>query len=111
MRGQALLDGLGDLVVRLEILRSADRVPICSATSWLPAARAADAARIYRTRRSMTATLMAPADTSCPQRLAARGAAADDPDAVPPAFGGSASNDTLWKPAEVTRLITSSTRP
>jgi GntR family phosphonate transport system transcriptional regulator len=47
----------GDLVVRLEILRSADRVPICSATSWLPAARAADAARIYRARRSMTATL------------------------------------------------------
>jgi GntR family phosphonate transport system transcriptional regulator len=48
---------VGDLVVRLEILRSADRVPICSATSWLPAALAAAAARIYRARRSMTATL------------------------------------------------------
>jgi GntR family transcriptional regulator, phosphonate transport system regulatory protein len=47
----------GDLVVRLEILRSADRVPISSATSWLPAALAADAARIYRARRSMTAVL------------------------------------------------------
>jgi GntR family phosphonate transport system transcriptional regulator len=47
----------GETVVRLEILRSADRVPICSATSWLPAARAADAARIYRKHRSMTATL------------------------------------------------------
>jgi GntR family phosphonate transport system transcriptional regulator len=48
---------VGETVVRLEILRSADRVPICSATSWLPAARAPDAARIYRTHRSMTATL------------------------------------------------------
>jgi GntR family phosphonate transport system transcriptional regulator len=47
----------GDLVVRLEILRSADRVPISSATSWLPASLAADAARIYRARRSMTAVL------------------------------------------------------
>ena len=47
----------GDLVVRLEILRSADRVPICSATSWLPATLGSDAARIYRARRSMTATL------------------------------------------------------
>src|SRR5258708_25302700 len=33
----------GETVVRLEILRSADRVPICSATSWLPAAPAAAA--------------------------------------------------------------------
>jgi GntR family phosphonate transport system transcriptional regulator len=48
---------VGETVVRLEILRSADRVPICSATSWLPAARAADAARIYRAHLSMTATL------------------------------------------------------
>jgi GntR family phosphonate transport system transcriptional regulator len=47
----------GEAVVRLEILRSADRVPISSATSWLPAALAADAARIYRARRSMTAVL------------------------------------------------------
>jgi GntR family transcriptional regulator, phosphonate transport system regulatory protein len=48
---------VGDMVIRLEILRSADRVPICSATSWLPAALGSDAARIYRARRSMTATL------------------------------------------------------
>jgi GntR family phosphonate transport system transcriptional regulator len=47
----------GDTVVRLEILRSADRVPICATTSWLPAARAADAARVFRARRSITATL------------------------------------------------------
>jgi GntR family phosphonate transport system transcriptional regulator len=47
----------GDMLVRLEILRSADRVPICSATSWLPAARAPDAARIYRMHRSMTRAL------------------------------------------------------
>jgi len=48
---------VGDMVVRLEILRSADRVPICATTSWLPAARAADAARVFRARRSITATL------------------------------------------------------
>jgi GntR family phosphonate transport system transcriptional regulator len=48
---------IGELVVRLEILRSADRVPISSATSWLPAALGADAARIYRACRSMTAVL------------------------------------------------------
>jgi GntR family phosphonate transport system transcriptional regulator len=48
---------VGEMVVRLEILRSADRVPICSATSWLPATLGSDAARIYRVRRSMTATL------------------------------------------------------
>jgi GntR family phosphonate transport system transcriptional regulator len=47
----------GEPVVRLEILRSADRVPIASATSWLPAALAPDAARVYRARRSMTAVL------------------------------------------------------
>jgi GntR family phosphonate transport system transcriptional regulator len=48
---------VGDAVVRLDILRSADRVPICSTTSWLPAARAADAARVFRACRSITATL------------------------------------------------------
>jgi GntR family transcriptional regulator, phosphonate transport system regulatory protein len=48
---------VGDAVVRLDILRSADRVPICSTTSWLPAARAADAARVFRASRSITATL------------------------------------------------------
>ena len=46
-----------DEVVRLEILRSADRVPICVTTGWLPAARAADAARVFRACRSITAML------------------------------------------------------
>src|SRR5258708_2172888 len=48
---------VGDEVVRLEILRSADRVPICVTTGWLPAARAADAARVFRACRSITAML------------------------------------------------------
>jgi GntR family phosphonate transport system transcriptional regulator len=47
----------GDIVIGLEILRSADRVPISCATSWLPAARAPDAARIFRATRSMTGLL------------------------------------------------------
>jgi GntR family phosphonate transport system transcriptional regulator len=48
---------IGDAVVRLDILRSADRVPICLTTSWLPAAHAPDAARVFRASRSITATL------------------------------------------------------
>jgi GntR family phosphonate transport system transcriptional regulator len=48
---------VGELVVRLEIVRSADRVPIACGTNWLPAARAADAARVFRATRSITATL------------------------------------------------------
>lgn len=47
----------GTEVVRLDILRSADRTPICHAASYLPAARMGEAARIYRARRSMTGTL------------------------------------------------------
>ncbi len=47
----------GEDVVRLEILRSADRVPICVTTGWLPAARAPDAARVFRACRSITAML------------------------------------------------------
>lgn len=47
----------GDSVVRLDVVRGADRVPICSSTNWLPFARAPDAARIFRLHRSMTATL------------------------------------------------------
>jgi GntR family transcriptional regulator, phosphonate transport system regulatory protein len=47
----------GDPVVRLEILRSADGLPLCSSTSWFPARFAADAARVFRGRRSITATL------------------------------------------------------
>jgi GntR family phosphonate transport system transcriptional regulator len=48
---------VGDMVVRLEIVRSADRVPIACGTNWLPAARAADAARVFRATHSITATL------------------------------------------------------
>jgi GntR family transcriptional regulator, phosphonate transport system regulatory protein len=48
---------VGETVVRLEILRSADRVPLASTTTWLPAARAPDAARVFRATRSITATL------------------------------------------------------
>jgi GntR family transcriptional regulator, phosphonate transport system regulatory protein len=47
----------GAMVIRLELLRHADGVPICVGTSWLSAARFPDAARIYAARRSMTRTL------------------------------------------------------
>jgi GntR family phosphonate transport system transcriptional regulator len=45
------------MTVRLEILRSANRVPISLGTSWLPADLALDAARIYRTVRSVSRLL------------------------------------------------------
>lgn len=44
-------------VVRLHILRSADRVPVCHAASWVIAGRMPDVARVYRQKRSMTVTL------------------------------------------------------
>jgi GntR family phosphonate transport system transcriptional regulator len=44
-------------VIRLDILRSVDRVPVSAATTWLPADRAAAAGRIYRQTRSLTRTL------------------------------------------------------
>jgi GntR family phosphonate transport system transcriptional regulator len=44
-------------VIRLDILRSVDRVPISAATTWLPADRAPDAGRIYHATRSLTRTL------------------------------------------------------
>ena len=46
----------GTEVTRLEILRSADRVPICASTAWLPAAQFPDLVRRYRANRSMTKT-------------------------------------------------------
>src|SRR5258706_15448445 len=46
----------GDAVVRLEILRSADRVPISIGTTWLPASRMGDAAKVFRVKRGLTAT-------------------------------------------------------
>ncbi len=47
----------GELIVRMEVLRSANRVPICLATVRLPAERMPDVARVYRKHRSMTRTL------------------------------------------------------
>jgi GntR family transcriptional regulator, phosphonate transport system regulatory protein len=47
----------GASVVRLEILRAADRVPISVATTWLSAARYDDAAKVFRRMRSITKTL------------------------------------------------------
>lgn len=49
----------GAAVVRLELLRHADGVPICIGTTWLPAERFPDAASIYTTRRSITRMLSA----------------------------------------------------
>jgi GntR family phosphonate transport system transcriptional regulator len=47
---------VGELVVRLEILRSADGMPICAGTTWLPA-RLPGLAQVYRSTRGMTAAL------------------------------------------------------
>lgn len=47
----------GAIVVRLDILRSANRVPISLGTSWLPLELAPDAARIYRMVRSVSRLL------------------------------------------------------
>jgi GntR family phosphonate transport system transcriptional regulator len=47
---------IGTPLIRLELLRHADRVPISLATSWIAVARFPGAARIYRITRSMTRT-------------------------------------------------------
>lgn len=47
----------GDNVVRLEIVRAADRVPVSVATTWLSAERYGDAAKNFRRLRSITRTL------------------------------------------------------
>lgn len=44
-------------VIRLEVLRSANRVPLCAATIWVSAERMPGAEKIYRETRSMTRTL------------------------------------------------------
>jgi GntR family transcriptional regulator, phosphonate transport system regulatory protein len=46
-----------ELVIRLEILRTADGVPISFATSYVPAASMPEAARVFARLRSMTKTL------------------------------------------------------
>ena len=48
---------VGAPVIRLEILRSADGLPICAGTTWLPAKRMPGVAQVYRSKRGMTATL------------------------------------------------------
>ena len=47
----------GEPVIRLEILRSADGLPVCAGTTWLPARRLAGLAHVFRANRGMTATL------------------------------------------------------
>ena len=48
---------VGTTVVRLDLVRDADRVPICASTSWLPAQRFPDAARVYAATNSITKML------------------------------------------------------
>jgi GntR family phosphonate transport system transcriptional regulator len=47
----------GTPVVRLDIVRRANGIPICAGVSWLPAARVPDAVSIYQKTGSMTKTL------------------------------------------------------
>lgn len=47
----------GALVIRIDAIRQADRIPICVTTSWLPADRFPEAQRIYAAKRSITKTL------------------------------------------------------
>jgi GntR family transcriptional regulator, phosphonate transport system regulatory protein len=47
----------GSAVMRLEIVRTADRIPISAATSWFEADRFYDVAKIFRQHRSITRTL------------------------------------------------------
>ena len=47
----------GTPVIRLEILRSVDRVPVSLGTTWLPVDRVPKAVRYYRATNSMTKTL------------------------------------------------------
>jgi len=47
----------GAPLIRLELLRQADKVPLCVGTSWLSAARFPDGAGVYAAKRSMTGTL------------------------------------------------------
>lgn len=47
----------GTTVIRLEILRSVDRISVSVGTTWLPRDRVPDAVRLYRQTRSLTRTL------------------------------------------------------
>ena len=48
---------IGTPLIRIEMLRLADRTPICVGTSWLAAERFPDAGRVYERVRSMTKLL------------------------------------------------------
>ena len=48
---------MGTAVLRLELIRHADRIPLCVSTTWLPAQRFPDAARIYASTNSVTKML------------------------------------------------------
>jgi GntR family transcriptional regulator, phosphonate transport system regulatory protein len=48
---------IGAPLIRLELLRQADRVPISTSTTWLSAKRFPDVAAVYASARSMTKTL------------------------------------------------------
>jgi GntR family phosphonate transport system transcriptional regulator len=48
---------VGERVTRLEILRSADGLPICASTTWVPAKRLPGVAKIYLAKRGITAAL------------------------------------------------------
>lgn len=54
---QRLRIPVGEPVIRLEILRSADGLPICASTTWVPAKRLPGIAQIFRVKRGMTAAL------------------------------------------------------
>lgn len=47
----------GTPVLRLDIVRRANGVPICAGASWLPESRVPDAVRVYQKSGSMTQTL------------------------------------------------------
>ena len=47
----------GDPVVRLDIVRAADRVPVSLASTWLSATHYSDAAKVFRRTRSVTRML------------------------------------------------------
>jgi GntR family transcriptional regulator, phosphonate transport system regulatory protein len=49
----------GTPVVRLDAVRSANGVPLCLSTKWLPAARVPDAAKVYAATHSITRMLAA----------------------------------------------------
>ena len=48
---------VGSAVIRLELIRNADRIPLSVSTTWLPARRFPDAARIYSITKSITKML------------------------------------------------------